>query len=291
MKFKKTRSFIIETDYESKYEKRGIMPNDTPGNLVRSSRRFCTHNLYANFRPLLTRSPNVNKRVSSPGLLNFSQFHRHIWKNPTMLFPTTFISASEKIGVFKKKKKKKKKIKKAANFSFNFTRRWGSSIFLFWPFFQRKKKKKVFSAIWAMKYLFTVIYQIRRTATYVYVEIHKMLNFASIFFRMRIVNAQMSMHTHAVYSGHLLSSMYLQRPGDSVSRRRRHWLDCINMQADLGLCRPHLRYHIDPKDLTNRHRQTVQTQIRRRRTRRLIRIYTVHHWSSSLSTSRTMDLF
>ena len=34
-----------------------------------------------------------------------------------MLFPTTFISASEKIGVgLKKKKKKKKKKKQAANF-------------------------------------------------------------------------------------------------------------------------------------------------------------------------------
>ena len=36
---------------------------------------------------------------SSPDLLIFSQFHRHSLKNRTMLFPTTFISRSEKIGV------------------------------------------------------------------------------------------------------------------------------------------------------------------------------------------------
>ena len=33
----------------------------------------------------------------------FSQFHRHILKYGTMLFPTTFISMSEKIGVGLKK--------------------------------------------------------------------------------------------------------------------------------------------------------------------------------------------
>ena len=59
------------------------------------------------------RHPNVNKRVSSPDLLIFSQFHRHIFKNRAMLCPTTFISMSEKIGVGLKKKT-------AANFYFNF---------------------------------------------------------------------------------------------------------------------------------------------------------------------------
>ena len=48
-------------------------------------------------------------------LLFFSKFHRHILKNRTMLFPTTFISVSEKIDVGLKKH--------AANFYFNFTRR------------------------------------------------------------------------------------------------------------------------------------------------------------------------
>ena len=33
----------------------------------------------------------------------FSRFHRHCLKNRTMLFPTTFISAPEKIGVGLKK--------------------------------------------------------------------------------------------------------------------------------------------------------------------------------------------
>ena len=39
------------------------------------------------------------KWVSYTDLLIFSQFHRHTLKNQTMLFPTTLISASEKIGV------------------------------------------------------------------------------------------------------------------------------------------------------------------------------------------------
>ena len=42
---------------------------------------------------------NVNKWVSSPDLLISCQFPRHILKNWTMLFPATFISTSEKIGV------------------------------------------------------------------------------------------------------------------------------------------------------------------------------------------------
>ena len=70
----------------------------------------------------------TSKRVSSPDLLNFSQFYRHNFKTRTMLFSTTFISASEKIGVDLKKKKtkqnKKKKQKQVAIlFLFNFTRR------------------------------------------------------------------------------------------------------------------------------------------------------------------------
>ena len=45
------------------------------------------------------RNSNVNKWASSPDLLIFSQFHRHILENQTVLIPTTFISAPEKIGV------------------------------------------------------------------------------------------------------------------------------------------------------------------------------------------------
>ena len=46
----------------------------------------------------LAKTSKVNKGVSSPDLLIFIQFHRHILKNRTMLLPTRFISASEKIG-------------------------------------------------------------------------------------------------------------------------------------------------------------------------------------------------
>ena len=68
----------------------------------------------------------TSKRVSFPDLLNFSQFYRHNFKTRTMLFPTTFISASEKIGVGLEKKNKKKTKKKkqvAILFLFHFTRR------------------------------------------------------------------------------------------------------------------------------------------------------------------------
>ena len=59
-----------------------------------------------------------NKRIHSPYLLTLSKFHRYILKTLTMLFPTTFISASEKIGVGLKKQNKQ-----AADFYFNFTGR------------------------------------------------------------------------------------------------------------------------------------------------------------------------
>ena len=45
----------------------------------------------------------LNICVSSPDLLNFSQFHRHFLKHRTMLFPKIVISESEKIGVGVKK--------------------------------------------------------------------------------------------------------------------------------------------------------------------------------------------
>ena len=64
-----------------------------------------------------------NKRISSPDLLIFSKFHRHILKNLTMLFPKIFISGSEKIGVGLKKQ--------VANFLFQFHTEKGSSLFLF----------------------------------------------------------------------------------------------------------------------------------------------------------------
>ena len=42
---------------------------------------------------------SINGLYSSPDLLTFSQFHRHILKNWTTLFSTTFISASDKMGM------------------------------------------------------------------------------------------------------------------------------------------------------------------------------------------------
>ena len=50
----------------------------TPGNLVRGTRWLRTQILYANFRPWLTRHPNLNKRMHSPDFVIFSKFHRHI---------------------------------------------------------------------------------------------------------------------------------------------------------------------------------------------------------------------
>ena len=91
-------------------------------NLVMGSRWLYTENPYANFRPCLTRHPNVNKRINFPDLLTFSNIHRHILKNRTMLFTTNFISASEKIGAGLKKQ--------AANFLFPFHPEKGSQIFL-----------------------------------------------------------------------------------------------------------------------------------------------------------------
>ena len=132
----------------------------TPGNLVRGSCWLCTQNLYANFRPWLTRHSNVNKRVSSPDLLIFRQFHRHILKNQTVLFPATSVSTPEKIRV-------------GYFFLFQFHPEMGSPVFLFWLLLQCNFQ---LSGLWNT-YL---TYQIRRTATYVYVEIHKMLNFLSL---------------------------------------------------------------------------------------------------------------
>ena len=139
-----------------------------PGNLVRGSCWLCTQNSYVNFRLWLTRHPNVNKRVSSPDLLIFRQFHRHILKNRTMLFPTAFISTSGKIGVGLEKQ--------AAIFYISFTRRW-IVWYSYFDFFS--------SAIWRCFQLSGLwntylTYQKRHTATYVYVEIYKMLNFPSI---------------------------------------------------------------------------------------------------------------
>ena len=50
----------------------------TTGNLVRGSRWLYTQNLYASFRPRLTRHPTVNKRMHSPDSLILCKFHRHI---------------------------------------------------------------------------------------------------------------------------------------------------------------------------------------------------------------------
>ena len=61
------------------------------------------------------RHPNVNKRVSSPDLLIFSQIHRHILKKKINVIPKNFISVSEKDDVGLEKQ--------ATNFIFNFTRR------------------------------------------------------------------------------------------------------------------------------------------------------------------------
>ena len=89
---------ILKIFFLSSLKQRSFDSN-TPGNLVRGSRCLCTKNPYANFRPWLTRHPYVNKRISSPDLLMCRQFHRHNLKNQTMLFPATFITTSEKIGV------------------------------------------------------------------------------------------------------------------------------------------------------------------------------------------------
>ena len=51
------------------------------------------------------------------------QFHSHILKNRTMLFPTTFISMSEKIGVGL--------LKQVAIFYFSFAWEMSSPVFLF----------------------------------------------------------------------------------------------------------------------------------------------------------------
>ena len=110
------------------------------------------------------RHPNVNKRINSPDLLIFNKFHRHILKNRTMLFPTTFISASEKIGLKKQ----------AANFFyFSFTRRRVVQYSCFDFFTSAKWRYFQLSGLWNT-YL---TYWIRRTATHVHFQIHKVLNF------------------------------------------------------------------------------------------------------------------
>ena len=49
------------------------------------------------FPAMTYETSNVIKRVSSPDLLIFNQFQRHILKYRTKLSPTTFIETSEKI--------------------------------------------------------------------------------------------------------------------------------------------------------------------------------------------------
>ena len=83
-------------------------------------------------------------------------------KKRIMLFPATFISASEK---------------QAANFFlFNFTRRRVVRYSCFDFFSSEKWRYFLLPGLWNT-YL---AYQIRRAATYVYVEIHKVLNFPRI---------------------------------------------------------------------------------------------------------------
>ena len=85
-----------------------------------------------------------------------------------MLFPASFISESEKLGVGLEKQ--------TAIFYFNFTRRWVVEYSCFDFYSSAKWRYFQLSGLWNT-YL---TYQIRRTATYVYVEIRKMLNFLSI---------------------------------------------------------------------------------------------------------------
>ena len=103
-----------------------------------------------------------------------------------MLFSETFISTSEKLGVglkktTKKKKKKKqqqqqKKNKQAPIYYFNFTRRWVVR-YSYFDFFSSAIWRYIpLSGLWNTH----LTYQIRRTATYVHVEIHKMLNFPTV---------------------------------------------------------------------------------------------------------------
>ena len=82
-----------------------------------------------------------------------------------MLFPTTFIFTSEKIGVGLEKQ--------AAIFYFSFSRRWVFRYSCFDFFFNAIWGYFQLSGLWNT-YL---TYQIRRSATYIYVEIHKILNF------------------------------------------------------------------------------------------------------------------
>ena len=125
----------------------------TPGNLVSGSRWLCTQNLYVNFRPWLMRHPNVNKRVSSPDLLTFRPISWTYFEKIGQCYFSTLE-------------------KQAANFYFNFT--GGIPVFTFFS----KAKWRYFQlfGLWTT-YL---TYQTRRTATFVYVEIHKMLNFPRI---------------------------------------------------------------------------------------------------------------
>ena len=122
-------------------------------------------------RPWLTRHPNVNKWINSPDSLIFSKFDRHILKSRTVLFPATFVSTSEKIGVGLKKQ--------AANFYFNFT--WRRVVqYSCFDFFTRAKWR-YFQLFWLWNTYLT--YRTRHAATHVHFEIRKMLNFPSIYSR------------------------------------------------------------------------------------------------------------
>ena len=98
----------------------------------------------------------------------FRQFQRQILKTQTILFPKSFISTSEKTVLGLKKQ--------AANFYFNFTQRKAVRYSCFDFFSSEKWRYFQLSGLW-ITYL---TYHIRRTATNVYTEIHKMLNFPSI---------------------------------------------------------------------------------------------------------------
>ena len=66
---------------------------------------------------------NIHMSTNGQVLLISHQFHRHILKNRTMVFPTTFISTSEKVGVGLEKQ--------VAVFLFQFHPVMGSPVFLF----------------------------------------------------------------------------------------------------------------------------------------------------------------
>ena len=115
-------------------------------NLKRGSCWLCTQNPLRKLQAMTYETSKCQQTGNFSWFIDFfHQFHKHLLKNRTMLFPATFISTSKKIGMGLEKQ--------AAIFYFNFTRRWVVRYSCF-DFFQCSIK--VFSTIWTMKYLFNI---------------------------------------------------------------------------------------------------------------------------------------